>query len=91
MLRAYIIGVQWQRPSVPCVVHIATCLSEKTTSVTENPRKATLTTLIQNLVIFTRLGACVDSEVRQGTKMYKYTFFENARRRMVAIELVNSL
>jgi len=32
------------------------------------PQKARLTTLIQNLVIFTKLGARVDNEVLQGTK-----------------------
>jgi len=49
----------------------------KTTLVTENPEKARLTTLIQNFVIFTRLGARMDNEVLHGTKRYKYTFFEN--------------
>jgi len=56
---------------------------EKTTSVTENPKNVRLTTLIQNLVVFTKLGAQVDNEVPQGTKRYRYVF-KNTRQRMAA-------
>jgi len=45
-------------------------------SVIENPKKSRLTTLIQNIVTFTKLGARVDSEIPQGTKRYKYFFFK---------------
>jgi len=55
-------------------------IREKTTSVTENPEKARLTTLIQSLVIFTKLGVRVDNEVPQGMKRYKYAFFKNTKR-----------
>jgi len=68
-----------------CVIHVATCYSEKTTLATENPNKARLTILIQNIVVFTKRGAHVDNDVPYDMERDKFSFFENTRWQLTCI------